>query len=145
MMTDSELWAAFHDRTLPAKDWTHEAHLRVAYLYRRRYSLDEAHLLFRIHLIRLNMFHEVPESKDRGYHETLTRGWLAAVGGIMVTAAVPVAEPESQAPDSLAFIGAHVELNDRKLLLRHYSRDRIHSVEARSRWLEPDLAPFQPS
>jgi len=144
--TDAELWSAFHARTLPAADWTHEAHLRIAYLYTRRYEIDEAHLLFRIHLIRLNTFHEVPESKDRGYHDTLTRGWLLVVADAVRREGLVVRESDPAAPcdgaESLAFLARHPEFQNRKIMLNYYTRDRINSVEARARWIEPDLAPF---
>jgi len=145
-MTDSELWSAFHTRTLPAAAWTHEAHLRIAYMYSRRYAIDEAHLLFRINLIRLNAVHEVPESKDRGYHDTLSRAWLIVVAEAMTRDGLEtaVAVGEHAAPgdgsESLAFVSRHPEFQDRKLLLRFYSRERINSVEARARWVEPDVA-----
>ncbi len=146
VMTDLELWSAFHARTLPAKDWTHEAHLRIAYLYMRRYEIDEAHLLFRIHLIRLNMFHEVPESKDRGYHDTLTRGWLILVADAIRGDGQKVGEDEAGAPgagtESLDFLASHPEFQNRKIMLNHFTRERINSVEARARWVDPDVAPF---
>lgn len=145
-MTDPELWYAFHTRTLPAKDWTHEAHLRIAYMYRRRCGLDEAHLLFRVHLIRLNTFHEVPESKDRGYHETLTRAWLIAVGAAIEADGIATGAGEGAAPreraESAEFLARHPEFQDRKIFLKHYTRERINSVEARARWVEPDVAGF---
>lgn len=133
-MTDPELLHAFHSCTLPAAEWTHEAHLRVAYLYARQYPLDEAHLLFRIHLIRLNASHAVPESKDRGYHDTLTRMWIALI-------AAAIAKGDS-AGDSRAFLARHPEFENRKIGLNYYSRDRINSTAARARYLEPDLAPL---
>ncbi len=146
-MTDLELWQSFHARTLPAKDWTHEAHLRIAYMYMRRWEIDEAHLLFRIHLIRLNIFHDVPESKDRGYHDTLTRGWLVVVADAVRRDGLRVGEGEPGAPGpgapSLEFIARHPEFQNRKIMLNWYTRERINSVEARARWVEPDVAPLR--
>lgn len=131
-MKDTELLQAFNSGTLPAAAWTHEAHLRVAFLYARMYPLDEAHLMFRIYLIRLNTFHGVPESKDRGYHDTLTRMWIAIIAAAIAT--------EDAGIDSLAFLARHPEFQDRKLGLNYYSRDRLNSVAARARFLEPDVA-----
>lgn len=145
-MNDPELWSAFHARTLPATAWTHDAHLRIAYLYMRRYDIDEAHLLFRINLIRLNAVHEVPESKSRGYHDTLSRAWLMVTADAIARDGVPLAAGDSAAPaagtESLAFLARHPEFQDRKLMLRFYTRERINSVQARARWMEPDLGPI---
>jgi hypothetical protein len=57
-MEDSALWATFRERSLSPADWTHRAHLRTAWMHLARWpSLDEAHLLMRVGIIRLNMVH----------------------------------------------------------------------------------------
>lgn len=113
---DEVLWRAFHDRTLPAAQWTHAAHLRIAAMHLARYSLDEAHLLMRVGIIRLNAAHGLVETATRGYHETLTRVWLLLVAA-----------------------GHAVE---RDVPLRYYSRERLFSLAARATFIEPDLAPL---
>lgn len=131
---DPALWAAFHDQTLPAAAWTHREHLRVAFLYMQRYALDEAHILMRVGIIRLNAAHGLVETPARGYHDTLTRAWL-----------VLIAASRGDAPalaGSAGFIDAHASRLSRDAMLRHYSRERIFSPEARARFVEPDLAPL---
>ena len=115
-LDDAALWLAFHERTLPAAQWTHAAHLRVAAMHLARYSLDEAHLLMRVGIIRLNAAQGLVETATRGYHETLTRVWLVLVGA-----------------------GEHT---DRNAPLRYYSRERLFSLAARTTFMEPDLAPL---
>jgi hypothetical protein len=132
-MTDELLWAAFHDRTLPEKDWTHRAHLRVAWMYVSRYALDEAHLLFRLSLVRLNTVHGVPESAQRGYHETLTRFWLHQVRALIDADA---------GSSSDAFIERHSARLQTSAPLTHYSRELLFSVRARSVFVEPDRQPL---
>jgi len=78
-LDDEALWRAFHDRTLAHAQWTHAAHLRVAWMHLARYELDEAHLRMRVGIIRLNAAHQLVETEMRGYHETLTRVWLVLV------------------------------------------------------------------
>ena len=68
-LDDDALWRAFHDGALPAAQWTHAAHLRVAWLHLARYELDEAHLRMRVGIIRLNAAHGLVETAERGYHE----------------------------------------------------------------------------
>lgn len=120
-MTDDELWTAFHDRTLPAAEWTHAAHLRIATMHVDRYPLAEAHLLMRVGIIRLNAVHGLVETAQRGYHETLTWVWLALVADAR-RRGTPVGELGKETP------------------LRYYSRERLFSVEARARFVPPDLA-----
>ena len=132
-MDDQELWQAFGSATLPEKNWTHQEHLRVAWLYSSRHPLDEAHVLMRVGIIRLNASHGLVETAARGYHETITRVWLAVVRALM---------KEMPAESSLAFVEAGGDRLARDALFRHYSRERLMSVEARARFVEPDLAPL---
>jgi hypothetical protein len=129
-MDDAELMGRFTGRTLTHAEWTHEAHLRIAWMFVRDQPLDEAHCLFRIALIKLNDAHGVPESPTRGYHETITRAWLAVVGA---------AARRDRAADSREFLGQHPELLRKDCLARHYTAARLMSVEARARFVDPDL------
>ena len=71
----------------------------------------------------------VPEG--RGFHATLTHGWLRLVG------AAVRADP---GVDFAAFVERHPELLDGGLTERFYSPERLFSDEARSRVFEPDRA-----
>jgi putative intracellular protease/amidase len=135
-ITDDELWTGFRAPSLPAGDWNHRAHIRVAWLHLDRFAFDEAHLRFRAAILRLNASHGVEESPVRGYHETLTRAWLFAVAG----ARADDARAGRPAPDSAAFCTAHPELLERDFLLSFYSRERLFSAEARAVFLPPDRA-----
>jgi hypothetical protein len=133
-MHDDTLWSAFQGRTLPHDGWTHRAHLRVAWMHLARWpALDEAHLRIRAGIIRLNAAHGLEETPARGYHETLTRVWLALVAD---------ARRRDAANDSEAFLAAHEGLLDRAAPLRHYSKERLLSASARSIFVPPDLAPL---
>ncbi len=132
-LADEELWAAFTAGALPAADWTHRAHLRVAWMFLKRHPLDEAHLLMRVGIIRLNAFHGLVETPARGYHETLTRVWLALIASLMrVTDAASSAEFVDTCAGSLG----------RDAALRHYSKERLFGVRARAMFVEPDLLPL---
>lgn len=128
-LDDDALWSAFHDRTLPAAQWTHVAHVRVAWMHLTRHALDEAHVLMRVGIIRLNAAHGLVETATRGYHETITRVWLILV------AAARQRDPGS---DSRAFLAAHGLARDTPL--RYFSRERLFSLAARASFVAPDLA-----
>lgn len=74
----------------------------------------------------LNAANGIPQTETGGYHETLTRFWLTLVR-------------KHWAGEWAPFWAV---LGDKKLPLRHYSRERLMSREARSGWLEPDLQPL---
>lgn len=132
-LSDDELWLAFGAATLPAAAWTHRAHLRVAWMFLERYPLDEAHVLMRVGIIRLNAFHGLVETPSRGYHETLTRVWLSLVAA---------RRKAMDAPSSGTFVDACIDALGKDAVLRHYSRERVTSVRARAMFVEPDLAPL---
>ena len=130
-LDDEALWAAFQAATLPAPQWTHIAHLRVAWLHLARYPLAEAHLRMRAGILRLNATHGLVETPARGYHETLTWTWLAIVAA--VRARTPTA-------DSAAFARDHAPARDAPLA--YYTRERLFGLDARARFVPPDLAPL---
>jgi len=78
-MDDTELWRRFAAQDLSHAEWEHRAHVRTAYLHLSRYEIHEAHLRMRAGIIRLNHRHDLVESLERGYFETLTRVWLHLV------------------------------------------------------------------
>ncbi len=131
---DDALWEAFQTQRLPSSAWTHRAHLRVAFLHARRYAFDEAHMLIRVGIIRLNATHGLVETAARGYHETLTRSWLALVAA--------ASREHPSLDDSRRFVDACEETLAKDAPLRHYSRERVSSLEARARFVEPDLEPL---
>jgi GNAT superfamily N-acetyltransferase len=129
VLDDDALWRAFHERTLGHTEWTHAAHLRVAWMHVARYELDEAHLRMRVGIIRLNAAHGLIETVVRGYHETLTRVWLVLVRA---------ANRQTPCSDSVSFV--HGPGLEREAPLRYYSRERLFSTTARAMFIEPDLA-----
>lgn len=128
-LDDEALWQGFQEQTLPQAQWTHTAHLRVAWLHLARYGLDEAHLRMRAGIIRLNAVHGLVETPARGYHETLTRVWLVLVAAL---------RSRTPATDSASFAGAPGL--ERDAPLRFYSRERLFSIAARAMFITPDLA-----
>jgi hypothetical protein len=71
--SDAALLAAFEDGTYPFAEWTHRAHVRVAWIYLRRWGFDGALDRMRAGLTSYNRRHRVPDELERGYHETITR------------------------------------------------------------------------
>jgi hypothetical protein len=132
-MNDEQLWERFAAATLPHAEWTHRLHLRVAWLFLSRYPLDEAHVLMRVGIIRLNAAHGLVETPTRGYHESITRAWLIVLGSLM---------KQASSQDSDYFMERHAEHLGQAALFAHYSRERLLRTEARARFVEPDLLPL---
>jgi hypothetical protein len=126
---------AFRARTLPKEAFTHEAHLRVGLWHVLAYgeaaALDELRRAIRA----FNEAHGGVNSDSAGYHETITRFHVWRIARFAETAAT--ARPIDELADAL--VG---ECGARDLPLRHWTRERLMSREARLAWLEPDLAPL---
>lgn len=124
------------DRTLPKGEWTHEAHLAacVWLLLRRPDVLPERDLPAII-----SGYNEAVggvNDDTQGYHETLTQLYVAEVRA-------HVAEMDEHAR-LVEVVNALLrsERGHRGHPLRFYSRERLFSVEARRRFVPPDLRPL---
>jgi len=123
-------------RSLPRDDWTHEAHLAATtYLLTRRPDIDLDRQLPEI----IRGYNESVggvNDDTQGYHETITRLFLHGVRQFLA---------RSDAERTL-----HELVNDlllspagrRDWPLRFYSAERLFSVEARRRFVPPDLVPL---
>lgn len=132
---DEELLKRFGRRAIGLDEWTHEMHLRVGWMHVRVFGLRKAVDRLRDGIRTLNDANGIVNGPDSGYHETVTRVWAALIARADASDAIA-------APSSAEFLRRHPELLDRKLPLRHYTRDRINSEAARVGWVEPDKAPL---
>ncbi len=133
-MTDDEFLTAFECCTLPADLWTHQAHVRVAYLYASRYDLPTAINRVRKHIKAYSKARNTPDALDSGYHETITVAFMQLVFTTTMKAG-PYNSSES-------FCASHPELQTKFALRRYYSRERIMTFEAKRDFAAPDLCPL---
>ena len=121
-------------RSLPRAEWTHEAHLAATtWLLTRRPEIDIDTELPGI-IRRYNESVGGVNSDSEGYHETITRVFLAGVR-LFLSEADPK-EPLHELVNELLLS----PMGRRDWPLRFYSRDRLLSVEARRKFIPPDLA-----
>jgi len=117
----------FEHCTLPESEWSHLAHVRVAWLYLSHESPDAALRKICDGILRYNT--EVLHRPEK-YSETVTVAFVHIVLGRMQPA-----EPWN------AFAASIDDLLDpqKPVLLNYYSKDRLFSDEARNCFVEPDL------
>ena len=117
----------FEHCTLPESEWTHLAHVRVAWLYLSHESPDAALRKICDGILRYNT--EVLHRPEK-YSETVTVAFVH-----VVLARMQPAEPWN------AFAASIDDLLDpqKPVLLNYYSKDRLFSDEARNYFIEPDL------
>jgi len=124
------------DRTLPKKEWTHAAHFAAAlWLMRRRPLINlvaEMPGLIRAY----NEATGVANTDTDGYHETITQASLRAARAVLDGHAA-----DAPIHSVLAALMAG-ELGRSGWPLAYWSKSLLFSVEARRRWVEPDVAPL---
>jgi hypothetical protein len=131
-----QLAEKFCECTLPKSEWTHEAHLRMGLWHLLRFSPLESLNLLRTRIRRYNEATGGENTATKGYHETITRFYVAIIADFVNSSE----RPRDQ--DELASMLIQ-KLGDRNLPLAYWSRERLFSEEARIGWLEPNLLPLE--
>jgi len=135
-VTDAELddlVRRFNACAVPRTEWTHQAHLAVGLWHVSQYKRKDALQRLRAGITRLNESNGVVNSATGGYHETVTRAYVALLSDFAARHADKTAAERVRAL-------LEDPLSDKKALLRFYSRPLLESSEARLDWVEPDLA-----
>ncbi|HEY7376107.1 MAG TPA: hypothetical protein VIF57_28355, partial [Polyangia bacterium] len=83
-----------------------------------------------------NGAHGTVNSDTRGYHETITCVYVRLLDAFLR------GRPDGEPLDDAVAVLLAGPLAARDVVLRHYSRERLFSVEARRGWVEPDLEPL---
>lgn len=131
LLTDEAFEAQFAASVLDPQLFSHEAHIRLAWIHIKQYG--EAKAIQNI-TEQLQNFVKHVGATDK-YNETLTIAAIKAVKHFMDK--VPI-------DTFYAFIATHPRLktNFKHLIEQHYSFDIFNSVGAKAKYLEPDLLAF---
>jgi hypothetical protein len=136
-MDDTEFLRAFEDLSLPFAQWTHPAHVKMAFLYLRAHPFDEALARMRKGIKAYNAANKVPEGPTSGYNETTTHAFLHLIAATMAAYGEAMATPTAD-----AFCDTHPQLMTRHVLRFFYSPQRRMHPLAKTQFVEPDLAPL---
>ncbi|TNC21995.1 hypothetical protein [Mumia zhuanghuii] len=110
-------------------DFPHADHVRMVYLQTRRAGKEDA-----IRFARTGLMALVEAAGNPGkYHETITTAWGRLVGDQAAS------DPGNDFDD---FIRKNPQFLRTDLLEDYYSRARLFSPEARTRFVPPDLQPL---
>ena len=118
-----------------ANGFGHRQHVHLTWLAVRRCGAASAIDLVSDGIQQTARYHGAPQK----FHATMSRAWVELV-------AHHVAEDPTD--DFATFAEHHVALLDKRLLSRFYTSQTLAGPQARTGWVEPDLAPFpwlQPS
>ena len=130
-LTDREFELQFQEAKLDPSIFSHEAHLRLAYIHIYKYGIGQA--VKNVNNQLLNYVHSL--GAEYKYNMTLTTAAVKAVGHFM---------QRSQTIGFKDFIREFPKLkyNFRDLMSSHYKIDIFNSEKAKKEFLEPDLLPF---
>ena len=131
-MNDKEFITSFENCSIPREQWSHEAHLRMAWIYLTRHPLEQALDKICSGIRRYNM--AVTGSTDQ-YHHTVTVAFSRLVAARL-----------APAMDYAAFRDANPDLYASRppVLASFYSDELLFSAQAKKDWLEPDLRCLPP-
>jgi hypothetical protein len=127
----------FEACAVPAKSWTHAAHLSVGLWHVERYGREQALVRLRTVIRRLNESHGGVNSATHGYHETITAAYVELLAQFLESR-----EDCESSGETVARL-LNGALAARNMLLTFYSRERLMSPMARAVWVEPDLGPLR--
>ncbi|MBO6524716.1 MAG: hypothetical protein JJ971_12875 [Balneolaceae bacterium] len=130
--TDSEFEQHFHECTLPSEMFTHEAHLRLAWIEISKYGVDTAIENISAHI---KKYAESLDAADK-FHATVTVAAVEAVHHFM---------KKTESETFQGFISTNPELKTRfkELLSSHYSFNVFESEKAKQKFIEPDVSSFR--
>ena len=128
---DRDFRTEFEACRFPPAEFSHRAHIRLAYVYLTEHDTDRAHQLMQHALLTFLQYHGVAVSK---YHETITRAWIMAVRHFM--------ENSLGSESSETFMENNPRMLDSTIMMTHYSAEVLFSDEARAKFVEPNLSPI---
>ncbi len=130
-LSDNEFEKSFSQKTLNPKWFSHEAHLRLAWIHIRKYGFEKAtvNLCNQIEAFAQNL-----GANDK-FNKTLTIAAVSAVYHFI---------KKSHVVDFQQFIKEEPRLKNQfsDLMKAHYSLDILKSERAKREFLAPDLIPF---
>ena len=129
--SDRDFRTAFEAGVYAPADFSHRAHIRLAYVYLAENDVERAATLMRAALLNFLKVHGITPTK---YHETLTQAWILAVFHFM--------HRTTEAASADEFIERTPILLDSRIMMSHYSAERLFSQHARHGFVQPDLDPI---
>lgn len=128
---DQEFLRRFEASAIPNEEWTHEAHLRMAFLQLRDAPFDRALERIRHGIHRLNRANGVENTATSGYHETLTVAWARLVAARIRSG--------DASRDFAAFMAVYRRVLRQAVIFDYYSRARLFGdPRARLEFVAPD-------
>ncbi|MEM9647474.1 MAG: hypothetical protein AAF969_03270 [Bacteroidota bacterium] len=130
-LSDQEFETQFSKGDLPSSLFTHEAHLRLAWIYLKKYGLPGACDKVCTDISNFDRIH----GKGDKFNKTITIASIKVVHHFML---------KTESLNFKQFIGTYPKLGVafKELLEQHYSDKVFSDSTSKTAFLEPDLLPF---
>jgi hypothetical protein len=129
-----ELVEKFAEGNIRKEEWHHYEHLVVAVWYLEEYSFEVALEKIKKGILLNNKANGVIQTKNGGYHETLTIFLVKAMANVLNRPELS----KLSLINKISYVEEH--FGDFKMfILTFYTEEKINSWEARVFWQEPDL------
>lgn len=130
-LTDLEFENQFSDYSLNPKLFTHEAHIRLAWIHITKYGLQQAELNINSQILK----YVTALNAQAKYNATVTIAGIKVVNHFIL---------HSASKDFGQFKKENTRLftDFKGLLMTHYKTNIFESSEAKNKFIEPDLMPF---
>ena len=128
-MQDEELLSKFEDTSLPLSNFHHEEHVRVAFLYLRRYPLLDVLARFPASLQRYAAAH----GKNGLYHQTISWAFL-----FIVNERTSAAGAAGETWEEFKQRNSDLLQGSKSTLAKYYRDETIASPAAREYFVMPD-------
>jgi hypothetical protein len=129
LLDDETFVAQFESCHFPSREFRHADHIRLAWIYIRKYEYRAAEARMGQSIRRFASH----VGAHRKYHETMTLAWMR-----LVRASCEL----SPMLDFTDFAHSHSWLLNKEAVFEFYTRERLMSDLARQTWIEPDLKPI---
>ena len=126
-MTDGEFMKQFEDCSL--EEFHHVDHIRMAWIYLRTCGYEVGSVKVKDGIKRF----AAAKNANTLYHETITQFWIRLVRHVIEKYSAETFEE---------FFASFPPLQNSKSIFRHYSREYLMSISARSKFQDPDLLPM---
>jgi hypothetical protein len=127
----------FRAKTLPAKEWTHEAHLITGLWHVAHFDFDEALVKMRENIKTYNEATGGQNTDSSGYHESITVFWVWLLNEFW-----KVYSFDNQTFEEVCNAFLKSKYCDRNAAFHFYTREKLLSREARLAFVEPDIQAF---
>lgn len=127
----------FRIKTLPAKEWTHEAHLIAGLWHVANFGFEEALVRMRENIKDYNVATGGQNTDSSGYHESITVFWVWLLDKFWKANSI-----ENQDFERICNAYLKSKYSDRNAAFIFYSREKLFSTEARLAFVAPDIQAF---